>query len=121
MIASKFSSKVQESAALVIGKLQQHGGLAFNGLHLRMEDDLAGYVDEEGGFEAMISLYEEAMRQLGYNNSTPLYVASGLFVDETRGLTSTLMNKVWSLLRALDCLDIVCAIAGFECYYGLVI
>ena len=96
MLAAIFSSGVQEPAVLVLSRMQQKGGMAFNGLHLRMENDLEdlGFVDREGGFEVMKSMYEEAMRQLGYNNNTPLYVASGLFVDETNGHTSPLMTKV---------------------------
>lgn len=53
VMLATFSSGVQKSAALILSRLQQKGGMAFNGLHLRMENDLAdlGFVDREGGFE----------------------------------------------------------------------
>ena len=54
------------------------GGGVFNGVHLRLEDDVRGCIESEGGLEIMKMRYAEALVRLGFNNTTPLYVASGL-------------------------------------------
>lgn len=93
MLAVNFSTKVQNIAAQVVRKMQK-SGMPFNGLHLRMEDDIADAVQGEGGFLAAKSQCEMAFRKLHFNRSSVLYVASGLISDKGSGRTSELMTQV---------------------------
>lgn len=93
MLAVKFSSVVREASTSILRKLHANGG-AFNGLHLRMEDDISDAVQDEGGFTAMVLMYERAFQKLGFCKSIPIYIASGIFGDESIGRTSELMAQV---------------------------
>lgn len=93
MLAINFSAKIQAVASQILQGLENKGS-SFNGLHLRMEDDMADAVQDEGGFHAAKQLYETAFKKLNYNSTTLIYVASGIFTDKADGKTSALMTQV---------------------------
>ena len=93
MLAVRFSSKVQNITDWILQKIQIKGNM-FNGLHLRMEDDMADAVQGEGGFMAAKQQYENAFKKLQYHNCSLLYVASGIFTDRASGMNSVLSDQV---------------------------
>lgn len=82
MLATKFSPKVRSAASKVLLVLQE-GSKKFNGVHLRLEDDISDYLLGKGGLEASEKGYVDALARLGYEKLVNLYVASGIFADET--------------------------------------
>lgn len=77
MLAAKFSPKIRETAAQVTHHIQR-GDNDFNGVHLRMEEDIQGYMMSRGGIEVVMTDYEKALAENDYNKSVSLYLASGL-------------------------------------------
>ncbi len=53
----------------------------FNGAHLRIERDAANWHDffKPGGIDKVWTYYSEAAQQLGFNVTTPVYVATGVY------------------------------------------
>lgn len=71
----------------------------FNGLHLRMEDDIAELVESDGGLEHYADLYAQALGNLTFSKNTPMYVASALFSDESIGGAGEFQRQVLIWLR----------------------
>ena len=61
-------------------------GSAFNGIHLRTENDAKDWVDLAGGDSTYLQMYETHMVQAGFASSPPLslYIASGLLKSDDK-------------------------------------
>lgn len=74
----EFSPAVRAVAERVLDHISQGGRLRFNAFHFRMERDATEMQKMYGSFERFLQLHMEAMQQLGFDPSTPLYIATGL-------------------------------------------
>ncbi|GAB4823808.1 hypothetical protein N2152v2_010854 [Parachlorella kessleri] len=82
-----FPPRVQQAADAVLKAMAEISGTTFFGLHLRVEDDFVTYArnilrDSQSPLLSKdpVRAYIQRMRAAGFTNSTPVYVASGLFV-----------------------------------------
>ena len=91
----KFSPKVRGAAAAVLQRLQK-GGRPFNGLHLRLESDYESLLLKQGpkGFDTETAMYLRALKQHGCDGTTPLYIGSGVFLEEEGESGGELNSKV---------------------------
>ncbi|BDA44093.1 hypothetical protein COCOBI_05-2770 [Coccomyxa sp. Obi] len=71
----------------------------FNGLHLRLEDDIAELVENDGGLEHYADLYAQALGNLSFSTNMPMYVASALFSDEATGGAGEFQRRALVWLR----------------------
>ena len=71
----------------------------FNGLHLRLEDDIAELVELDGGLEHYADLYAQALGNLTFSTNLPMYVASALFSDEAIGGVGEFQRRALKWLR----------------------
>lgn len=73
-----FNATLDRLALRTVAAMRAAKVPSFNGVHLRMEKDAGDWMVILGGRGAVWSMYLNAMRRVGFNASTPLYVATGL-------------------------------------------
>jgi hypothetical protein len=70
---------VQALSAKVLQRISERQLFTgFNGVHLRMEKDASDWTMLMGGRARLWQRYKQSMRMAGFDDQTPLYVASGL-------------------------------------------
>lgn len=74
----KFSSKIEAIAEMVLQGVTRHGSVAFNGLHLRIEEDATDWQAIFGGNGQYWHLYLEQCKRAGFSPHMPIYVATGV-------------------------------------------
>ena len=74
----EFAPTLQALANRIVEGITGGGMHAYNGLHLRVERDARDWTNIMGGTQAIWDGYVSAMRSLGFNATTPIYVASGM-------------------------------------------
>ncbi|PSC70520.1 axi 1 [Micractinium conductrix] len=64
-------------------EIKQALGESFNGVHLRLEDDAAGWNERFGGAAGVVQAYVRAVQAVGFTNASTVYAASGLLFNGT--------------------------------------
>ena len=99
-----FSSHIRSTAEVVLQALYKYGS-TFNAVHLRMEGDYADLLMRFGqnSFESEASMYLDALREHGCDNSVPVYVGSAVFAQEFAKRASDLDKKVINDMNSSLC------------------
>lgn len=93
-----FAPPLVASASRIVTAIREKHPV-FNGLHLRMEDDIAELVESDGGLEHYANLYAQALGNLTFSTNMPIYVASALFSDEAVGGAGEFQQRALKWLR----------------------
>lgn len=80
-----FSPALHAMADRIFEAATAHGRLTLNGVHLRIERDARDWATIVGGQQMLWRGYIGTMRQLGFNSTTRLYVASGILSYSASG------------------------------------
>lgn len=88
----KFAPEVVHQAQHILDKMQEMEGntLTFNGVHLRIERDILTPDQQSEILQDVLN----GMARDGFNTSTLLYIASGIFEDNDRLVQTKVLNKV---------------------------
>lgn len=88
----KFAPEVVHQAHYILGKMQKIVGdtLIFNGVHLRIERDVLTPDQQSGSLQQFL----DGMARDGFNASTLLYIASGVFDNHDHLIQNEVLDKV---------------------------
>ena len=73
-----FAPMLHAMADRIIEGMTAGGAHPYNGLHLRVEKDARDWIEIMGGTQALWDSYVAAMKSVGFNATTRIYVASGM-------------------------------------------
>lgn len=68
----------QATAQRVTAGISERMSTAYNGMHLRVEGDAAGFHNRAGGLERFWQLHVEAMQSAKFDDTVPVYLATAL-------------------------------------------
>ena len=74
----QFAPELHALADRVVEGVTEGGRHPFNGVHLRIEKDACDWAAIMGGQQVVWQGYISTMREVGFNSTTRIYVASGM-------------------------------------------
>lgn len=106
-----FAPRFLQLGQTAMKSLRTYGYDAFNGVHLRIEEDALSRVRRKS-FDDLLSVYSRALSAMGMNSSLPMYVASG--IDDFEGSEWKRVTKMLLAGHASKVLHLKSLVPGID-------